>query len=235
MPELNLIDPVVSVLCNNFGDKMIIKLIRHGESQANVAPANQKSVADHLIPLTKRGIEQSHLVGSILGPSYLRESLIYTSPFIRAKQTLIGILEGAKVKVENVCIREDPRLREVEHGYFDLPTQHQMIENYGHFYYRYRGGESPADCYDRVSGFLESFVRSVKKTSSKRSLIVTHGLALRVFVMRFLHLTVQQFDTIANPHNADIVTLAPIETLNSPQFTSGRWGVEGLRQYSNPQ
>ena len=93
-------------------------------------------------------------------------------------------------------------------------------------------GESAADGYDRVSGFLESFVRSIKKTHSQQALLVTHGLALRVFVMRFLYLKVEEFDQIANPHNADIITLAPWETLQTPQFTSGRWGVEGLRRYS---
>jgi hypothetical protein len=36
---------------------------------------------------------------------------------------------------------------------------------------------------------------------------------------------------IANPHNADIVTLAHRETIRAPQFVSGAWGVEGLRRY----
>jgi broad specificity phosphatase PhoE len=103
---------------------------------------------------------------------------------------------------------------------------------YGHFYYRYRGGESAADCFDRVSGFLDTFVWSIKSRRSKQALLVTHGLALRVFVMRFLHLTVEQFDKIANPHNADIVTLAPRETFQAPQFVSGPWGVGGLRKYT---
>ena len=107
-----------------------------------------------------------------------------------------------------------------------------MINTYGHFYYRYQGGESAADCYDRVSSFLESFVRSIKKKNSKQALIVTHGLALRVFVMRFLYLKVEQFDQIANPHNGDIITLTLRETLQNPQFTSRRWGVEGLRSFS---
>ena len=212
---------------------MIIKLIRHGESQANVKKVSPPSMADHLIPLTEEGIKQSQQAGRILGPSYLRKALIYTSPFLRTKQTLKGILEGASVNSEEVSIREDPRLREVEHGYYEVSRQHEMIQTYGHFYYRYQGGESPADCYDRVSGFLETFVRSVQKTSSQRALIVTHGLALRVFVMRFLHLSVEQFDTIANPQNGDIVTIAPWETLKDYQFTSGRWGVEGLRQYTH--
>ncbi len=212
---------------------MIIKLVRHGESQANVAGSAQSSVADHLVPLTARGFDQAREVGRILGSSYLKESLIYTSPFLRARQTLRAILEGARISPEEIRPREDPRLREVEHGYFDVSAQHGMIETYGHFYYRYQGGESAADCYDRVSGFLESFVRSIQKTDSKQALLVTHGLALRVFVMRFLYLSVEQFDQIANPHNADIITLAPWETLQAPQFTSGRWGVEGLRRYSS--
>ncbi|HEY9663228.1 MAG TPA: histidine phosphatase family protein, partial [Allocoleopsis sp.] len=204
---------------------MIIKLVRHGESEANVEGYVESSIADHLLPLTPRGFEQAREAGQILGSAFLKDCLIYTSPFRRAKETLHGILEGAEVCPEDGCVREDPRLREVEHGYFDVAAQRCMIETHGHFYYRYQGGESAADCYDRVSGFLESFMRSLKKTQSKKALIVTHGLALRVFVMRFLHLTVEQFDTIANPYNADIVTIAPIETLQKPQFRSERWGV----------
>ena len=210
---------------------MIIKLVRHGESQANIAEFRQISVADHLVPLTEKGFEQAKQVGVKLGSSYLKQSLIYTSPLLRTKQTLTAIVEGAEVSPEEIQVREDPRLREVEHGYFDVPAQKAMINTHGHFYYRYQGGESAADCYDRVSGFLESFVRSLQKTESQTAVIVTHGLALRVFVMRFLHLTVEQFDQIANPNNADIITITDWKSLKAPMFTSGRWGVEGLRQY----
>ena len=213
---------------------MIIKLVRHGESQANIADSGQISVSDHLVPLTDRGFEQAKQVGVELGSLYLKESLIYTSPFLRTKQTLAGILEGAGVSLDEIEIREDPRIREVEHGYFDVAAQKAMINTHGHFYYRYQGGESAADCYDRVSGFLESFVRSVLKSKSRQALIITHGLALRVFIMRFLHLTVEQFDQIANPNNADIITVTDWKNLQAPMFTSGRWGVEGLREYIQP-
>jgi broad specificity phosphatase PhoE len=211
---------------------MIIKLVRHGESRANVDDAAPAAGADHLISLTPRGIAQAREAGRTLGKSYLTASLIYTSPFRRARQTMASILEGAGLSPDQVSVWEDPRLREVDHGYFDVAGQHDLVEKYGHFYYRYRGGESAADCYDRVSGFLDTFVRSIKSRRSGQALLVTHGLALRVFVMRFLHLTVEQFDKIANPHNADIVTLALRETIQAPQFVSGRWGVEGLRKYT---
>ena len=211
---------------------MIIKLVRHGESRANVDDAAPPAGADHLISLTLRGIAQAREAERTLGKSYLTASLIYTSPFRRARQTMAAILEGAGLSPDRLSVWEDPRLREVDHGYFDVAGQHDMVEEYGHFYYRYRGGESAADCYDRVSGFLDTFVRTIKSRRSKQALLVTHGLALRVFVMRFLHLTVEQFDKIANPHNADIVTLALRETIPAPQFVSGRWGVEGLRKYT---
>jgi len=210
---------------------MIIKLVRHGESLANVMGDDQVPLADHQIPLTAKGMAQARAAGARLGTAFLQDALIYTSPFLRTRQTLTGILEGAALDPAQVATREDPRLREVEHGYANIREQRPMIEAHGHFYYRYQGGESPADCYDRVSGFLESFIRSVKKTQSQKALIVTHGLALRVFVMRFLHLTVEQFDQMANPHNANIVTLAQADQLEDCLFISGQWGVAGLKRF----
>ncbi len=213
---------------------MIIKLIRHGESLANIKGDDSIPIADHQVPLTPTGVTQAKDAGTQLGSDFLKHALIYTSPFLRTRQTLAAILEGAGLQPNEVRVREDPRLREVEHGYSNIRDQRAMIDTYGHFYYRYQGGESPADCYDRVSGFLESFIRSVQKTDSQKALIVTHGLALRVFVMRFLHLTVEQFDQIANPKNADIITIAPMGDLEDCLFTSGRWGVSGLRRFEPP-
>lgn len=210
---------------------MIIKLIRHGESLANVAGNTPLALSDHQIPLTDEGVQQSRTAGEKLGADYLKDALIYTSPFLRTRQTLAALLEGAGLAEAKIKVREDPRLREVEHGYCDVREQQSLIETYGHFYYRYQGGESPADCYDRISNFLESFVRSLKETETRKALIVTHGLALRVFVMRFLYLTVEQFDQIANPGNAEIVTIADAEDLQDCMFIGGRWGVEGLRPY----
>ena len=58
-------------------------------------------------------------------------------------------------------------------------------------------------------------------------LIVTHGLTIRCFVMRFLHLRVEDFDELANPSNCAVVTIADRDSLTDPLFTSGRWGVTG--------
>ncbi len=48
--------------------------------------------------------------------------------------------------------------------------------------------------------------------------------------MRFLHLTVADFDSLATVENCDIITLAPKESLPDCLFTAGRWGVSGLRK-----
>jgi hypothetical protein len=47
--------------------------------------------------------------------------------------------------------------------------------------------------------------------------------------MRFLHLAYEQFDTMANPKNCDVIRITAAASIDQPVFTSGNWGVEGLR------
>lgn len=99
---------------------------------------------------------------------------------------------------------------------------------HGRFYYRHTGGESPADCYDRTWAFLESMMRSVSRNPVRNIVIVTHGMTIRCFVMRFLHLSVEQFESMENPLNGSIVTLGPLEKQAISVFRSVRWGVTGM-------
>ena len=41
--------------------------------------------------------------------------------------------------------------------------------------------------------------------------------------------SVEQFDNLASPANCDIVTLAHKADLEQPLFTSGKWGVIGMK------
>lgn len=207
---------------------LTIKLVRHGQSRANVGEVDAKDVGDHTISLTEAGEVQARKAGAILGRDYLDGALIYCSPYQRTRQTLSCVLEGAGLKPDAMRVYEDPRLREVEHGYAEWEAQQTRRRTHGWFYYRFEGGESPADCFDRTSSFLESLMRQFERKAAERALIVTHGLTIRCFVMRYLHLTVEQFDELANPGNCDIITLAEKSTMKDPMFTSGRWGVTGL-------
>lgn len=215
---------------------MKIVLVRHGESQTNARQIQHGSVPDHLVELTDLGRSQAREAGGLLGADFLRSALLYRSPYVRARQTFEWLLTGAEVPPHELRYYEDPRLREVDHGYEDIEAQQKMRETHGWFYYRFKGGESPADCYDRVSGFVESLMRQVTRKRVQNVLIVTHGLTIRCFVMRFFHMSVERFDMLANPKNCDLVEIAtPVDALDGAQFKSGRWCVRGLRdRYEQP-
>ena len=213
---------------------LTIKLVRHGESEANTGRVLAHEIGDPAVPLSEHGWTQARDAGKRLGRGFIDGALVYSSPYRRTRETLSGIYDGCGIvrPEPRRGLYEDPRLREVEHGYEPAETQEELRKTHGWFYYRFRGGESPADCYDRTSSFLESMMRQIERKTADRVLIVTHGLTIRCFVMRFLHLSIEEFDILANPFNCDVITLADKETLasNAPcQFESGMWGVTGLR------
>lgn len=215
------------------GDNMIIKLIRHGESEANTGKLNPNKVKDAAIPLSSKGRQQALHAGEVIGKAYLEDALVYCSPYQRTRETLQGVLDGAGCEKESMKIYEDPRLREIDVGYGDAGEQLPLRKIHGWFYYRFEGGESPADCYDRTSAFLESMMRQVERCQKSKIVIVCHGMTLRCFVARFLHLTVEQFEDMHNPDNCAIVTIGLKNEINRPAYKNGRWAVEGIRVRSN--
>lgn len=212
---------------------MVIKLLRHGESAANTGEVRTDDMGDHMVPLTARGVEQARAAGRTLGQAFIRDALVYSSPYRRARETRRHVFEGAGLdgpRLDAIKVYEDARLREVDHGYGDVEGQQVLRKKHGWFYYRYEGGESPADCFDRTSGFLESMLRQAERKDKGNVLIVTHGLTIRCFVMRFLHLTVEDFERMANPGNCDIIAISPRgPAMDAFQFRTGSWGVTGLR------
>lgn len=208
---------------------LVLKLVRHGQSTANTAEFDPQLHGDFRAPLTALGHEQALAAGREIGREFLDGALVYASPYLRAQQTLAAIFDATDGGELPAGIFEDPRLREVDHGYADVKRQESLRERHGWFYYRYEGGESPADCYDRVSGFLETLMRQVERKDAKRVLVVTHGLSLRCFVMRFLHMTVSEFETVENPENGAVVTIAPRGAAGPCEYEKGRFGVSGLR------
>jgi broad specificity phosphatase PhoE len=208
---------------------LVIKLLRHGESTSNTGEVDPAQVGDHTIRLTARGRRQARAAGKRIGADFIEGALIYSSPYMRTRQTRHGAFIGASLDPDEIRVYEDPRLREMEVGYVKPQEQTPLRLRHGWFYYRFDGGESPADCFGRISTFLESMMRQVKRKKAKRVLIVAHGLVIRAFVMRFLHLTVEEFESLENPDNCEVITIAHKKTLANPQFISGKWGVEGVR------
>ena len=209
--------------------KLTIKLVRHGQSMANVDAFDPQKYGDFRTPLSPLGLVQAREAGQRVGREFLEGALVYASPYQRTRETLEALLEGAGAdRSAPFGIFEDPRLREQDHGYGNVKQQESLRATHGWFYYRYEGGESPADCYDRVSGFLESMMRQVERKDASKVLIVTHGMAIRCFVMRFLHLSVDDFERIDNPANGAIVTVAGRDELAEFYLQNEAWRVAGL-------
>jgi broad specificity phosphatase PhoE len=212
-------------------EDIVIKLIRHGESEANIGNVNPQVSGDYDISLTEHGHEMAKKAGEELGADFINSALIYRSPYKRTDETLQSLIKGSGADIDHIHTCQDPRLREVDFGYGDVKSQQKHRRVHGWFYYRYEGGESPADCYDRTCSFLESMMRHIERKKQNKVLIVTHGLTIRCFVMRFLYLNIDQFDKMKNPENCDVITIRKKELLKTIQFSAGYWGVDGLRFY----
>ncbi|MCQ6555383.1 histidine phosphatase family protein [Streptomyces sp. C10-9-1] len=182
-----------------------IVLVRHGESVGNLDDTVYEREPDHALRLTERGLAQAQETGERLRSLFGGERVsVYVSPYRRTHDTLRAFrLDPALVRV-----REEPRLREQDWGNWqdrdDVRLQKTYRDAYGHFFYRFAQGESGADVYDRVGAFLESLHRSFDAPDHPPNvLLVTHGLTMRLFCMRWFHWTVAEFESLANPDNGE--------------------------------
>ena len=188
-----------------------ILLIRHGQSQGNVDVNQYQTIPDYALTLTPRGIEQSKQAGIQIKGIIDSESLhVYLSPYIRARQTFQQLKTSLEANIVGVV--EDPRIREQDWGHLRHPDENEEIrrqrDGFSTFYYRIPDGESGADVYDRVSTFLETLHRDFNKPHfPQNALIVTHGLTLRLFLMRWFHWTVEEFENLRNPMNGQVVVM----------------------------
>src|SRR5277367_1778489 len=147
---------------------LVIKLVRHGQSESNIEKVDPREVGDHRIKLTRTGIKQAKEAGKLIGADFLQEALFYRSPFKRTRQTSEHMLRGAGLKPDAVRFYEDPRLREVDTGYEDYEAQQELRELYGWFYYRFGGGQAPTDRYGDICTLLESVNRQIERKKAKK-------------------------------------------------------------------
>lgn len=186
-----------------------IILVRHGESQGNADDRIYETVPDHALQMTEKGREQVLKSGEQLRKLLNGQSLrIWASPYTRSRETL----ELLGLGIPDEDIRFEPRLREQDWANFQDPQkvaeEKRLRNDYGHFWYRFRDGESGADVYDRVSTFLESLHRNFTDPDMERNVVlVTHGLTMRLFCMRWFYWSVEYFESISNPPGGHVVVL----------------------------
>lgn len=188
-----------------------IILVRHGESEGNLDRNTYAQKQDYKLLLTPLGEQQADEAGKKLKAIIGNENMMYyVSPLWRTRMTFEHIAKH--FDKAQYRWKEDPRLREQEWGHFrDLKANIQIDDErnkFGTFYYRIKDGESCADVYDRVSDFMHSMYRDFEKASfPKNAVIISHGMTIRLFLMRWFHWTVEEFETLRNPKNAEIIVM----------------------------
>ena len=139
---------------------------RHGESVGNERGMDDNSLKDipnHRFPLTEKGIQQAKQAAEFIREyNILADVLeVYTSNFLRAKQTLDIIVGENPGKIP---IYEDSRLDEWWKGIFysltpeeisaNYPLEKKIAEREGWHHYRPPQGEAGKDVEIRIIEFL---------------------------------------------------------------------------------
>jgi broad specificity phosphatase PhoE len=207
-------------------------IVRHGESEGNVDDSVYATTPDHRVRLTARGVEQARDAGRQISALVTRTVHIFVSPFERTLQTSREI--ERELRAAGVCVvgdaREDARIREQEWGMLQSPLAHERERvraersAFGSFFYRFERGESGADVSDRTSSFLESLFRFFRRPTfdpESTVVIVTHGLALRLLLMRYFRWSVAEFEQTKNPGNATFVVLE--RDRRGPEYNSDHY------------
>lgn len=203
-----------------------IILIRHGESLGNTDWGFYGKLQNHKIPLTPKGRLQAFEAGKELKIIIKNQSVqFYVSPYLRTRETYAEILKSFGKNTINEY--EEPRLREQDSGHLRPESEYKENKRkwteFGTFFYRFPDGESGADVFDRVSTFLETLHRDFRKTDFPDNvIIVTHGLALRLFIMRWFHLPYEKYEQMSPPENCNYVVMEKADN-KKYQITGGTY------------
>ncbi|KAL4347790.1 hypothetical protein GQ457_17G022250 [Hibiscus cannabinus] len=202
-----------------------IILVRHGQSEGNVDESVYTRVADPKIDLTEKGKAEAEECGWRIREMIEGDGAddwkvyFYVSPYKRTLETLRHL--GRAFERSRISgMREEPRIREQDFGNFQdrekMRADKALRLRYGRFFYRFPNGESAADVYDRITGFRETLKTDIdigrfqppgERSPNMNLIIVSHGLALRVFLMRWYKWTVEQFERLNNMGNGNTIVM----------------------------
>jgi broad specificity phosphatase PhoE len=171
-------------------------LVRHGESEGNVAATDARLAGAEVIEVPARdadvnlsatGQEQAKALGAALAriAEDLRPDAVVSSPYARALQTAEIAVETAGWPVK---VRTDERLRDRELGILDrltrlgvekrFPEESERREWLGKMYYRPPGGESWADVALRLRSVLDELNNL---GTGHRVMLVCHDAVILLF------------------------------------------------------
>jgi len=202
-----------------------IWVVRHGQSAGNVARDLAEAAAGHRIdiaerdvdvPLSDLGERQSDALGAWFAslPAAQRPTVVLHSPYVRATETANLVMRH--LDRDDLCVREDERLREKEFGVLDRLTTHGIAHDFpdlyeqrhhvGKFYFRPPGGESWCDVILRLRSVMDTIEREF---AGERVLIVAHQVTVNCFRYLFEHLTeaqILEFDRNGDVPNCSVTS-----------------------------
>jgi broad specificity phosphatase PhoE len=202
-----------------------IWVVRHGQSAGNVARDLAEAAAGHRIdiaerdvdvPLSDLGERQSDALGAWFAslPAAQRPTVVLHSPYVRAAETANLLMRH--LDRNDLCVREDERLREKEFGVLDRLTTHGIAHDFpdlyeqrhhvGKFYFRPPGGESWCDVILRLRSVMDTIEREF---AGERVLIVAHQVTVNCFRYLFEHLTeaqILEFDRNGDVPNCSVTS-----------------------------
>jgi 2,3-bisphosphoglycerate-dependent phosphoglycerate mutase len=195
-------------------------LVRHGQSQGNVArdAADEAGLAmididlrDVDVPLSDLGVEQAEAAGRYFAslPPKERPELLLSSPYVRARQTAEIICKAGGLAEQSRPII-DERLREREFGIFDrlttlgirdkFPEEASHRSRLGKFYHRPPGGESWADVILRLRSMLNTINLHY---CDRRVLVVCHQVV--VLCMRYILEELEEAEILRIDKQAEVL------------------------------
>jgi len=196
-------------------------LVRHGQSQGNVArdKADEEglheigiSVRDVDVPLSDLGKEQAQAAGHWFAalPQEEHPEVILSSPYLRARQTAKIICEAGALAGTAQRPIVDERLREREFGIFDrlttagikarFPEEAAHRKMLGKFYHRPPGGESWADVILRLRSMLNTINLHY---NDRRVMVVCHQVVVLCF--RYILDELEEQEILAIDKQAEIL------------------------------
>jgi broad specificity phosphatase PhoE len=219
-------------------------IVRHGESAGNVARDRARAenavtydfgTRDADVPLSCLGERQADALGRWFAalPEGERPDVFLCSPYVRASQTMLRVLQQCGIDGDR--IRYDERLREREFGIFDgltrrgveqhYPDQARALNLIGKFYHRPPGGESWCDVILRLRSALDTISLH---HSGCRVLIVAHQVV--VLCLRYLLETMTEEQILAIDAERDVANCSVTDYAFDP--AQGKGGRLVLQTYN---
>lgn len=191
-------------------------LVRHGQTNANLAGIKQGIINDKFTYLNDRGKEQARNLRTKFNIQFADRLIV--SPLHRTIETAAILNETAKLPVSY-----DDRLLEISYGMWDgqknANLEAEFPEVFDHHLHDVLPAYAPlanGETFEAVQKRVAAFTKSMtKKYPDGKLIIVTHGFTVKAFTLNAL----QPADPMTLPEPANTsVTKLTVEPLTGQQY-----------------